>query len=251
VIAADCDLAEGADVPISERISGLKTDAGGRDKSESCLDAASFIKANMPVAPAPSIPEISLHTAHPGSGLWRLVGRGEADEEPPYWAYRWAGGTVLARYILDHPETVSGKCVLDLGAGSGIVGIAAMKAGAASTIAADIDSNSIIAIGLNARLNNAAVQPVLADLTVGPPPDVDLIVIGDLFYEPLLALRVTAFLRQCLAAGIRILIGDPGRAFLPESHLRLVAEYAVSDFGEGGTIERKPSAVFSFEEADT
>lgn len=228
----------------------MKTDAGGCDRSQSRVDAASFISANMVIAPAPSVPEISLYTAHPGSGLWRLVGRGEAGEEPPYWAYRWAGGTVLARYILDHPETVSGKRVLDLGAGSGIVGIAAMKAGATSVVAADIDENAVIAIGLNAALNGVSVEAMLGDLTIGQPPAVDLIAVGDLFYDPSLALRVTAFLRQCVAAGIRILVGDPGRAFLPHVHLRPVAEYPVSDFGEGGAIERKPSAVFSFIEVD-
>ncbi|TCR91635.1 putative nicotinamide N-methyase [Rhizobium sp. BK376] len=228
----------------------MKTDAGGCDKSEPRVDAASFIAANMVIAPAPSVPEINLYTAHPGSGLWRLVGRGEAGEEPPYWAYRWAGGMVLARYILDHPETVSGKRVLDLGAGSGIVGIAAMKAGATSVVAADIDENAVIAIGLNAALNHVPVEAMLGDLTIGPPPAVDLIAVGDLFYEPSLALRVTAFLRQCLAARIQILVGDPGRAFLPHAHLLPVAEYPVSDFGEGDAIERKPSVVFSFIEAE-
>jgi predicted nicotinamide N-methyase len=205
-----------------------------------------FIVENLHVAPVPMVPEIRLYTAHPGSGLRRLSGESRSPP-PPYWAYRWAGGTVLARHILDWPETVGGRRVLDLGTGSGIVGIAAAKAGASAVIAADIDSYAVAAAGLNSRMNGVAMTVIAADLTAGPPPEVDLVAVGDLFYDRGLARRVTAFLDRCLAAGIAVLVGDPGRAFLPRPRLRLVAEYPVSDFGELEGAAARQSAVFSFE----
>lgn len=197
----------------------------------------------MQVRPVPHIPELSLYKAHPGSGLWRIVD--PEHDNPPYWAYHWAGGAVLARHILDQPETVRGMRVLDLGSGSGVVGIAAAKAGASEVIAADTDANAIAATKLNARINGVRVKTILADLTIGDPPRVDLIAIGDLFYNELLARKVTEFLRRCADAGIEVLVGDPGRTYLPRSHLRLVAQYHVSDFADGAQV--KPSSVFSFE----
>jgi predicted nicotinamide N-methyase len=212
------------------------------------LDPIQFIQDNMRIAPAPGLPEIRLYTAHPASGLWRLVGRGgESADPPPYWAYHWAGGTALARHILDRPETVAGLSVLDLGAGSGIVAIAAAKAGARAVFAADIDRNAIAAIGLNAAANDVAVSATSGDLTAGAPPAVDLIAVGDLFYEQALANRVTAFLDLCLAAGVKILVGDPYRAYLPVPRLRLLAEYAVADFGDARDCAAKPTGVFAFE----
>ena len=206
--------------------------------------------ANLLVAPVPSVPEIRLYTAHPASGLWRLAGDDTNDDEgedtPPYWAYQWAGGLVLARHILDRPETVRGLRVLDLGAGSGLVGIAAAKAGARSVLAAEIDINGIAAIGLNAALNGVAVTTIGDDLTGGPPPEVDIVLVGDLFYAPDLAEQVTPFLERCVAAGIAVLVGDPGRAHLPQTRLRMVAEYAVADVGSGNAVAKKPSTVFAF-----
>ena len=149
------------------------------------------------------------------------------------------------RHILDRPETVTGGRVLDLGAGSGIVGIAAAKAGAREVIAAEIDRYALAALGLNSALNGVEITAIGDDLTAGPPPPVNLVAVGDLFYERDLADRVTAFLDRCLAAGINVLIGDPGRAYLPRPRLRLLAEYRVSDFGEVKGAAMKPSAVFS------
>ncbi|RWP36918.1 50S ribosomal protein L11 methyltransferase [Mesorhizobium sp.] len=215
----------------------------------------------MRIAPVAALPEIRLYAAHPASGLWRLTrpqGRAaepeeeanEADEDgpepqPPYWAYAWAGGAVLARYILDRPETVAGLRVLDLGAGSGLVGIAAARAGASEVIASEIDRNGVAALGLNAAANGVAIAVVGEDITAGPPPPVDVVAAGDLFYRQDLADRVIPFLDRCLAAGINVLIGDPGRAYLPRSRLRLLAEYQVPDVGQGAAT--KPSGVFSFE----
>jgi predicted nicotinamide N-methyase len=215
---------------------------------EARQDPASFIRANMNLLPAPSVFEILLYAAHPASGLRRLFGPSETEaDRPPYWAYHWAGGAALARFILDRPETVSGLRVLDLGAGSGIVGIAAAKAGAMQVTAVDIDRNAVVAIGMNAAANGVAIAAIAEDITAGPPPAVDLILVGDLFYERSLAARVGAFLDRCLAAGIEILIGDPGRAYLPHAQLRLLARYPALDFGDGKGAATKLSAVFSFE----
>lgn len=208
-------------------------------------DAAEFIRTHMRVAPVTAVPEIRLFVAHPASGLWRLQGGSEGeDAEPPYWAYQWAGGLALARHILDRPETVRGRRVLDLGAGSGLVGIAAARAGASRVIAAEIDRNGIAAIGLNAELNGVTIATIGEDIIAGPPPEVDVVAVGDLFYAPDLAERVTAFLDRCLGAGIEVLVGDPGRDFLPHGRLRLIAEYAVHDVGNGTAT--KPGAVFAF-----
>lgn len=195
-------------------------------------DPAAFILANLPISAVPSIPEILLHQAGPASGLWRLAGRKEADP-PPYWAYPWAGGAVLARHLLNRPETVAGRSVLDLGAGSGLVAIAAAKAGASEVTAVDIDPNAIAAIGLNAAVNGVKIATVVADIIENSLPESDLLVVGDLFYDPSLALRVMAFLRRCQAASIDVLIGDPERASLPLDELERIATYAVADFGAG------------------
>ncbi|MCA0014249.1 methyltransferase [Mesorhizobium sp. B292B1B] len=233
-------------------------DLAGDHAPDRCqrLDPAEFIKANMRLVPVPALPEIRLYAPHPGTGLRRLVEpHEEADEDapepqPPYWAYAWAGGAVLARYVFDKPEAVAGRRVLDLGAGSGLVGIAAAKAGAAEVIAAEVDRNGIVALGLNAAANGVAITVVGEDITTGCPPAVDVVLAGDLFYGRDVADRVFPFLDRCVAADIEVLIGDPGRAYLPRSRLRLLAEYKVPDFGDAKGAALKPSGVFRFE-ADT
>ncbi|MCQ8871483.1 50S ribosomal protein L11 methyltransferase [Mesorhizobium sp. LMG17149] len=209
----------------------------------------------MRLVPVPALPEIQFYTAHPGSGLRRLVepeddAEDAPEPQPPYWAYAWAGGTVLARYVLDHPTTVAGRRVLDLGAGSGLVGIAAAKAGAREVIAAEIDRNGVAALELNAAANGVAITVIGVDITAGPPPAVDLVLAGDVFYGRDVALRVTPFLDRCLAAGIDVLVGDPRRNDLPLPRLRLLAEYQVPDFGDAKGAATKPSGVFSFEADD-
>jgi predicted nicotinamide N-methyase len=225
-------------------------------------DPTEFIRANMRIAPVPSLPEIRLHTPHPASGLRRLTDphqssdadddtvEADSDEpepQPPYWAYVWAGGAVLARHILDHPQTVAGRSVLDLGAGSGLVGIAAAMAGACEVIAAEIDRNGVAALALNAAANGVAISVIADDITRGSPPAVDLVLAGDVFYSQGVADRVIPFLERCLNAGIEVLVGDPGRAYLPRSRLRLLAEYKVPDFGQTKDSALQPSGVFRFE----
>jgi predicted nicotinamide N-methyase len=200
----------------------------------------------MPLAPAPSQPEILLHAAHPGSGLWRLSRFGQRADEPPYFAYPWAGGAALARYFFDRPESVSGRRVLDLGAGSGVVGIAAAKCGASKVIAAEIDRNAIAALRLNAAANGVAIEAVEEDIMANDPPPVDLAAVGDLFYERALAKRTMAFLDRCRSAGLEVLVGDIGRAYLPRQRLRLIAEYPVRDFGDGEKAAPKLGGVFAF-----
>lgn len=202
------------------------------------MDLDAFICANLPLAPAPGVPEVQLHLAGPRSGLMRL-----ADADPdfgsPYWARCWGGGLALARHVLDHPETIDGQRVLDLGAGSGLVAIAAMKAGAAQVLAVDVDPYAVAAARLNAEANAVALETRLADLTDGAPPsDIDLMLVGDLFYDADLASAVLPFLQRCAAAGVGVLIGDPWRAHLPRERLSVVAEYPVADFGDPGGVLR-------------
>jgi predicted nicotinamide N-methyase len=193
----------------------------------------------MPATPLASIPEIRLHRATPSSGLWRLAG-----DDAPYWAWPWGGGLALARHVLDHPQIVASQRVLDLGSGSGLVGIAAARCGAKEVLAVDTDPQAAAAMALNAAANGVELRVLIQDLTPGEPPPTDLVLVGDLFYEPTLAERVTAFLDRCLAAGAEVLIGDPGRAWLPRERLSLLADYKIADFGDPAAGAAATSSVF-------
>ena len=206
----------------------------------SLADPTAFISARLPLVPVPGIPEIVLHKASPSSGLATLAEQ-DPDFASPYWAYHWAGGLALARFLLDHPERVAGRRVLDLGCGAGLVAIAAAKAGAERVIAADIDRYAIAALRLNAAHNGVVITAIEGDPTQSDPPAVDLVLVGDLFYERDLARRVTAFLDRGLAAGMAVLIGDPWRAHLPIQRLTMLVDYAVAETGAA----TRPSAVFS------
>lgn len=195
-------------------------------------DALQLVQAKFPILPVPFVPEIRLHTAVPTSGLWRLAEMDAHGFGAPYWAHYWGGGIALARYVFDHPDVVAGCRVLDLGCGSGIVGIAAAKVGARAVTAADIDKYAVAVTYLNAAANGVTIATVLDDLTAGAPPDVDIVLVGDLFYEHDLAVRVMAFLDRCRDLQIKVLIGDPWRAFLPRSRLQVLAEYSAQDFGD-------------------
>lgn len=200
--------------------------------------ARAFIRQNLRLEPAPRLPEIRLYRAHPESGLRRLAGE---DGPPPYWAYGWAGGTILARYILDHPETVAGRVVHDIGCGSGVAAIAAALAGAASVTASDSDPHALAAARLNAEVNGATIAVAAGGLS--RLPDADLILGGDVFYSEEVAIRMTAVFDLCLAAGKQVLVGDPYRAFLPLGRLCRIAQGYVPDFGQGEPVR---AGVFAF-----
>lgn len=186
----------------------------------------------MPPVAAPGVDEIRLHTARPHSGLTRFLDSIGGDDRPPYWAWPWGGGLALARYLLDRPESVGGRRVLDLGCGGGLVAIAAKTAGAASVVAMDVDPLAATAVGLNAALNGVEVIARTDDPLDGPPPeDIDLILAGDVFYAAHAAARALPFLSRCRDAGIDVLIGDPGRATLPSGALRRLATVEAADFG--------------------
>jgi len=192
-------------------------------------DRAAFIRANTTVMAPPLVPEISLHLAHEAVPLWQKTEEelGEMGLPPPFWAFAWAGGQALARHVLDDPSLVAGKRVLDLAAGSGLVGIAALKAGAAGALAADIDRFSLAAIRLNAALNAVALEVTGEDLLAAPPPACEVILVGDLFYEKGLAERVLSWLAAAEEQGIPALIGDPGRSYLPRGELTKLGQYRV------------------------
>ncbi|MFN4140307.1 class I SAM-dependent methyltransferase [Aestuariivirga sp.] len=178
----------------------------------------------------PLVPEISLHLAHEAVPLWQKTEEelGGMGLPPPFWAFAWAGGQALARHVLDRPELVRGKRVIDLASGSGLVAIAALRAGAAGVLAADIDPFSLEAIRLNAALNGVAPEVTGEDLLGAPAPDCDVILVGDLFYEKDLAERVFSWLLSAGERNIAALIGDPGRSYLPRADLTKLGEYRVA-----------------------
>ncbi|WMT91422.1 50S ribosomal protein L11 methyltransferase [Pelagibacterium sp. H642] len=210
-------------------------------------DPTAFITANLPATPVPGLPHIRLHTATPTSGVWRLA----ADGVPPYWAWPWPGGLALAHHLAAHPELVAGKSVLDLGTGSGLLAIAAALAGASSITAADPDFNAIANLKLNATLNTVTIAALQADILDGSPPDTEVILVGDLFYDPALALRVTAFLDCCLAAGAEVYVGDIGRDLLPRNRLIPLGFYPLLDFGEPPTATPRPACAYRFQTLGT
>jgi len=207
---------------------------------------AEFIAAQTEILAPPLVPEVRLHLAHESVPLWQKTEEelGEMGLAPPFWAFAWAGGQALARYILDQPEIVKGKAVIDLASGSGLVGIAAMKAGAKSVLAADIDAFSASAITLNAAINSVTMTVTTNDLLSQPLPKADVLLIGDLFYEKALAARVFAFAESAKAAGMTVLIGDPDRSYLPKDRLEKCAEYSVPVSRDLEDAEIKRSAVW-------
>jgi len=188
-----------------------------------------FIFENTRLQAPPHAPELILHLADEITPIWTLTE--EALEElglpPPFWAFAWAGGQALARYILDHPEVVAGKTVVDFATGSGIVAIAAMKAGAARVLANDIDSFCQAAVDLNAQANGVVLDFTDANLLDAPPPACDVLLAGDICYEKPMAEGVMAWLRQGRASGSAVLIGDPGRTYFRKDDLVKLAEYQV------------------------
>jgi predicted nicotinamide N-methyase len=191
-------------------------------------DPTAFILAQTAIAAPPLVPEIKLHLATEITPIWEATEATLAamNLPPPYWAFAWAGGQALTRFLIDHPDWVKGKRVLDFAAGSGLSAIGAAKAGAAQTQAAEIDDFAIAAIALNARINNVAIDLVREDL-VGVEPRWDVVLAGDVCYERPMAEKVIAWFRALASRGVAILMGDPGRAYLPQSGLLELARYQV------------------------
>jgi predicted nicotinamide N-methyase len=213
----------------------------------SIADPAAFIRANTRLQTVPHAPEITLWLADEITPIWRLTEEelGEFGLPPPFWAFAWAGGQALARWLLDHPEEVAGKRILDFAAGSGLVGIAAMKAGAADVVCSDIDPFCEAAVALNAEANGVLTGFTDTDLLDAPPPVVDLICAGDVCYEQPMAGRVLDWLATARANGTRVLIGDPHRTYCPREGLQFLAEYRVPTTRELEDFEIKRSSVWA------
>lgn len=193
-------------------------------------DPEAFIRANTRVRPVPHAPEIRLHVADEATELWQRT-EDELQEiglPPPFWAFAWAGGQALARYILDNPDRVAGRRVVDFASGSGLCAIAARMAGARHVVASDLDSFAVAAIGMNATLNGfpGEIEATATDL-LGASCQADLVLAADVFYERDLAGSVTRWLSRLQDEGCEVLIGDPGRTYLPKDRLDCLATYTV------------------------
>jgi predicted nicotinamide N-methyase len=208
--------------------------------------AARFIVANTRPLSPPLVPEIRLHLAEESLPIWQRTEEelGKMNVPPPYWAFAWAGGQALARYLLDHPQRVAGKSVVDLGTGSGLTAIAARLSGAVPVLAADIDRLALAAVHLNAALNGVEIEVTHEDLLARPPRQADVVLVGDLFYERALADRVLAYIDGAAAAGADVLIGDPKRSYFPAGRFRLAAEYQVPVTRELEDAEIKRTSVW-------
>ncbi len=194
----------------------------------STADAEAFILANTALDSPPHVPEIRLHLADEAHELWHRTEEElqEIGLPPPFWAFAWAGGQGLARYVLDHPRTVCGLTVLDFASGSGLVAIAALKAGASSVIAADIDPFCRAAIALNGAANGLTPEHSSDDL-IGTDAGWDVVLAGDVFYDRELAGRLVGWFTALAARGASVIVGDPGRSYLPRARLSELARYEV------------------------
>lgn len=208
-------------------------------------DPAAFVRANTALLAPPLVPEVRLHLATELVPIWRSTEEelGEMGVPPPYWAFAWAGGQALARWVLDNPCQVRGKTVLDFGSGSGLIAIAAAKAGGADVIAADIDSFAAAAISLNAEANGVAVEITTRDV-VGEIAAWQVIVVGDMCYERPLAERVLAWLRVLGERGADVFLGDPGRSYFPKTGVERVAIYSVRTTRELEDREIRETGVY-------
>ncbi|MGU3496795.1 class I SAM-dependent methyltransferase [Xanthobacteraceae bacterium A53D] len=211
-------------------------------------DPKSFIRAETRLRPVPLVPEVSLHVADEAVPIWHRTEEelGAMGLPPPFWAFAWAGGQALARYVLDHPQTVAGKSVLDFASGSGLVGLAAAQAGARAVTCADIDPFAHAAILLNHEANppSAARLDVATENLIGRDEGWDTVLAGDISYERDLAEAVHLWLRALAARGATVLIGDPGRTYLPRGELEQLAEYNVPVTRELEDLEIKRTGVW-------
>ena len=209
-------------------------------------DRPAFIRANTKLLSPPLVPEIKLYLAEESLPIWQKTEEelGQINVPPPFWAFAWAGGQALARYLLDNREIVAGKSVLDLGCGSGLTAIAPMLAGAKSALAADIDMLALTAVALNAEANGVVVETTSENLLAFPPKPFDVTLVGDLFYERAMSDAVLAYIEAAAAQGSVIMIGDPQRTYFPRGRFQQVAEYNVPVTRELEDNEIKRTAVW-------
>ncbi|HSI06681.1 MAG: methyltransferase [Myxococcota bacterium] len=193
-----------------------------------------LVRRNTVPAVLPFIPELRLHLVTEETPLWRATDAHLEREglASPYWAFAWAGGQSVARYVLDNPQLVTGKRVLDFAAGSGLVAIAAMKVGASSARATDIDAVAIEAARLNAALNDVAIDLVVGDVVDDPCEDIDVVLVGDVFFDRELAQRCTRWFGSLADRGVLVLVGDPGRYFSPKEGRTRRARYVLPESPE-------------------
>ncbi|MEX1170564.1 MAG: 50S ribosomal protein L11 methyltransferase [Chloroflexota bacterium] len=212
----------------------------------------SFVMRHTSLRPVPGVEGIRLHLADEVLPLWRAVQVETRDPEAalPYWAFAWAGGLAIARHLSVHPGVVAGRRVFDFASGSGLCAIAARQAGASAVVAADIDGFAAAAIELNARANGRRVTVARRDALEVDSPDVDVILAGDCWYEPELAERVLPWLRRAAARGIDIIVGDPGRRYLPADALVELARYEVQTTTELEDLDRKQGHVYALRTRD-
>ena len=215
--------------------------------SATVLDRPAFIAAHTRLLAPPLAPEVLLHLADEATELWQKTEEqlGQIGLSPPFWAFAWAGGQALARYILDRPDIVAGRRVLDFASGSGLVAIAAAKSGAARVEASEIDELALPAIELNAAQNGAIVAARLGDL-VGLDEGWDVVLAGDVSYQKDMAEAVTRWLAGLARRGVTVLIGDPWRSYLAKDLLEPIAEYSVPVTRALEDSEIKRTAVFRF-----
>jgi predicted nicotinamide N-methyase len=206
-----------------------------------------FVLRHTRLRPVPGVEEIRLHLAAEVLPLWHAVQieTGDPDAALPYWAFAWAGGLAIARYLREHPKTVAGRRVFDMAAGSGLCAVAALRAGASDATSADIDAFAIAAVELNARANGCRVGVVRRDVLDEEPPEVDVILAADCWYDARLAQRVLPWLQRANERGIGVLIGDPGRRYLPTDELLELAAYDVRTTTELEDLALKKGRVYA------
>ena len=211
------------------------------------LDHAAFIRAHTRLLPVPLTPEISLYLADEATALWQKTEDelGEIGLPPPFWAFAWAGGQALARYILDNPALVRSKNVLDFASGSGLVAIAAKMAGADAVLAADIDHFAYESMRLNMAANHVSFTPTLEN-QIGQDQTWDVVLAGDIAYERDTAQAVSAWLETLHKRGALVLIGDPGRSYLARDKLEAIATFSVPVTRALEDTEIKKSSVWRF-----
>jgi predicted nicotinamide N-methyase len=193
------------------------------------VNPRALVLARTRLQSPPVVPELTLHLADDMDQAWAAL-QDELDDgslPPPFWAFAWLGGQAVARHLLDHPELVAGRSVLDLATGSGLCALAARLAGAADVTAVDVDPIAAAAADLNALHNGLTVEVLCADLLEAPPPAVDVVLAGDVFYDAEMSARVQPWLVAARAAGSRVVVGDPGRHYLPRALMQELAVYDV------------------------